>query len=96
MSEATASLDRIAAVLQEAGEVHHRVYRITDGADDDWASWYSEWLVEHSELPDLLGKRPVRSELTYILVKLDKDYTAEGPGEPWEDWYASRLIEHLA
>ena len=36
--------------------------------------------MEHSELPDLLGKKPVRSELTYILVKLDKDYTAEGHG----------------
>jgi len=29
----------IAALLQEAAETHHRVYRITDGTDDDWASW---------------------------------------------------------
>jgi hypothetical protein len=27
---------------------------------------------------------PVRSELTYLLVSLDKDYTASRPGEPWE------------
>ena len=29
---------RVSGLLHEAGEVHHVVYRITDGADDDWAS----------------------------------------------------------
>jgi hypothetical protein len=41
----------VAALLQEAAETHHRVYRITDGTDDDWASWYAEWLLDLSELP---------------------------------------------
>jgi len=41
----------IADLLHEAAETHHRVYRITDGADPDWASWYADWLIEHSELP---------------------------------------------
>ncbi len=61
------------------------MYRIVDGADDDWASWYAQWLIDLSELPDLLGARPVRSELVYLLVSLDKQYTAEAPGEPWGD-----------
>jgi hypothetical protein len=87
---------QISGLLHEVSETHHVVFRITDGADDDWASWYSDWLTQHSELPDLLGKRPVRSELTYMLVKLDKDYTAASPEEPWEDWYMARLIEHFA
>ncbi len=34
--------EAIAALLEEAAEVHHRVYRITDGTDDDWASWYAD------------------------------------------------------
>ena len=87
---------KISDLLHEAGETHHTVYRITDGEDPDWASWYSEWLAEHSELPDLLGQRPVRSELTYMLVKLDKDYATESPAEPWPEWYAARLIERFA
>jgi hypothetical protein len=87
---------QISELLHEAGETHHTVFRITNGADDDWASWYSEWLTQHSELPDLLPKKPVRSELTYMLVKLDRDYAAESPGEPWPDWYAARLIEHFS
>lgn len=88
-------IKRVAGLLHEAGETHHRVYRITDGADDDWASFYSDWLVNLSELADLLGSKPVRSELTYILVRLDKEYGEQTPEEPWPQWYAVRLAEHF-
>ena len=93
MSDSTAA---IAALLHEAGETHHQVFRIVDGADDDWASWYADWLVNLSELPDLLDRRPVRSELVYLLVLLDKEYTDAAPTEPWPDYYARRLIEHFS
>jgi len=66
-----------------------------DGADDDWASWYAWWLTNLSELPDLLTVKPVRSELTYLLVSLDKQYTAEQSGEPWESYYARRILSHF-
>jgi hypothetical protein len=91
-----ADIDRIAGLLQEVGDTHHQVFRITDGADEDWASWYSDWLVNLSELKDLLGRTPVRSELTYMLVRLDRDYTEQSPGEAWPRWYAVRLVEHFA
>jgi hypothetical protein len=87
--------EQISALLHEAGETHHRVFRIVDGADDDWASWYAQWLIELSELPDLLGARPVRSELIYLLVSLDKQYTAQAPGEPWEIYYARQILRHF-
>ena len=86
---------RISALLHEAAETHHIVYRITDGEDPDWASWYADWLVEHSELPDLLEVKPVRSELVYMLVRLDKRYTMDGPDEQWENYYARGLLEHF-
>jgi hypothetical protein len=76
---------KISDLLHEAGETHHTVFRIADGADDDWASWYSEWLVNLSELPELLGKRPVRSHLTHELVSLDREYGEASPDERWED-----------
>jgi hypothetical protein len=88
-------VDQISSLLREAGETHHRVFRIVDGADADWASWYAEWLIELSELPGLLGAKPVRSELIYLLVRLDKQYTAESPGEPWERYYARHIIDHF-
>jgi hypothetical protein len=86
----------VANLLREVAETHHRVYRITDGEDPDWASWYADWLVELSELPGLLGRTPVRSELVYLLVLLDKEVTARQPTTPWEDYYAERMIEHFA
>ena len=91
----TTALESISNLLHEAGETHHRVFRIVDGADDDWASWYADWLVSLSELPAALGVKPVRSELTYLLVSLDKQYTADGPAAPWEDYYAQRIADHF-
>ena len=61
---ASETVSRIAELLHEAAETHHVVYRITDGDDPDWASWYAGWLLELSELPDLLGARP-RSHLVH-------------------------------
>ncbi len=85
-------VESVSTLLHEASETHHRVFRITDGTDDDWASWYSDWLVKLSELPSLLGKAPVRSELTHVLVMLDKEYVQNQPTEPWESYYAARII----
>jgi hypothetical protein len=90
------NVDEISEVLQKAAETHHVVYAIVDGADDDWASWYADWLLELSELPQLLGTKPVRSELVYMLVKLGKEYAAESPDVSWRDYYAERLIAHFA
>lgn len=83
--------DRIARLLEEVAETHHRVYRITDGVDDDWASWYADWLIDLSELPDALGARPIRSHLVYALVQLDRDYARDEPTEPWPAYYTERL-----
>jgi hypothetical protein len=91
----TSKLESISSLLHEAGETHHRVFRIVDGADDDWASWYADWLVNLSELPDLVELKPVRSELVYLLVSLDKQYTTEHPAVPWEQYYAGRIIDHF-
>jgi hypothetical protein len=88
--------DSISALLHEAAETHHVVYRITDGVDEDWASWYADWLTRLSDLANLLGRGYVRSELTYLLVKLDKDYNEQAPAEKWEDFYARGLLEHFA
>ena len=87
---------KVSEVLHRAAETHHTVFGIVDGVDEDWASWYSEWLVNLSELPDLLGAKPVRSELTYKLVQLDKEYTNQRPDERWEERYARGLLEHFA
>jgi len=87
---------KISELLHEAGETHHTVYRIVDGADDDWATWYSNWLTTLSELPDILGAKLVRSKLTYMLVRLDREYVERQPEERWEDYYSEELVRHFA
>src|SRR5436305_9773059 len=92
----TGTLEQVSGLLHEAGETHHQVFRIVDGADDDWASWYADWLINLSELPDVLGTKPVRSELVYMLVRLDKEHSAGGIADSWEDYYARELVKHFA
>ncbi|HSF26510.1 MAG TPA: hypothetical protein VLC50_03235 [Actinomycetes bacterium] len=94
-TDVAARVEQVADLLHEAAETHHRVYRITDGADADWASWYADWLARLSELPEVLGREPVRAELTHELVAADHDYTATGATEPWEQFYAARLVRDL-
>jgi hypothetical protein len=89
-------VDRVTELLHEAAETHHRVYRIVDGDDADWASWYASWLIELSELPAELGTAPVRSHLVHALVELDREYVAAAPAERWEEWYAQRLRGRFA
>jgi hypothetical protein len=83
-------------LLHEAAETHHRVYRITDGTDDDWASWYADWLLTLSELPTLLDVRPVRSHLVHALVQLDRDHIAADTDERWQDFYARHLRQQFS
>jgi hypothetical protein len=87
---------RISDLLHEAAETHHTVFRITDGDDPDWASWYADWLLNLSELPKLLPTKPVRSHLVHALVELDRAYAASGASERWEDWYARDLLQRFA
>ena len=86
---------RVAAILHEAAETHHQVFRITEGADEDWATWYADWLVNLSELPAALGSTPVRSELTWALVQCGRDFASRGGEGAWEPFYARELLERF-
>jgi hypothetical protein len=83
--------DKLAALLHEAAETHHVVFRITDGQDPAWASWYADWLLNLSELRDVLGVSPVRSHLVHALVELDREFADSGSPGRLEDFYAERL-----
>jgi hypothetical protein len=97
MTQATNdAVQALSQLLHQAAETHHIVFAISDGDDPDWASWYADWLVNLSPLPHILGSRPVRSELTWLLVGLDREFTRDKPTQPWEDFYAQRVAQHFA
>jgi hypothetical protein len=54
------------------------------------------WLLELSELPDVLGAKPVRSHLVHALVQLDGDHAVASPAAPWEEVYAAELVARFA
>lgn len=91
----SATQARISALLREAADLHHRVWRTTDGVDPDWPSWYADWLTNHSELPALVQRRLVRSELTWVLVNLANEDEAGGGAGPWEERYAAGILRHF-
>jgi hypothetical protein len=86
---------RVSDLLREAGEVHHVVYRTTDGADDDWASFYADWLISHSEVPETLGRAPTRSHLVHELVESERAFADAAPPASWQDFYAERIVERF-
>jgi hypothetical protein len=49
-----------------------------------------------SRIGDLVGTKPVRSELTSLFVGLDKEYVQTKPSERWKEFYAARLVHHFA
>jgi hypothetical protein len=86
---------QVSDLLHEAGEVHHVVYRITDGSDDDWASFYADWLIDHSELSETLGRVPTRSHLVHELVESERAFNAAERQARWEDFYANRIVDRF-
>ena len=95
MTQTNDAAEAVRELLHQAAETHHIVFAISDGDDPDWASWYADWLVNLSALPRMLGVRPVRSELTWLLVGLDREYTRDKPGVAWEQFYAERMLQHF-
>jgi len=86
---------QISDLLQEVSETHHPGFPDRGWGDDDWASWYADWLINLSELPTLLGAKPVRSELVYLLVALDKDYTSGKQDQSWPAFYTPKVLSHF-
>jgi hypothetical protein len=74
---------QISAPLHQTAETDRVVLAISDGTDADCAAWYADWLANLSSIGELLGVRPVRSELTYVLVGLDKEYALQNPTAEW-------------
>jgi hypothetical protein len=87
-------IQKIADILHLCGETHHTVYKKVEGNDPEWALWYAEWLMTLSDLPELIPNMKTESELAYMLVKLDKEYTENKPEEKWPMYYAKVLSEN--
>jgi len=85
------SKQELAAGLKETAQAHHEAYRESDGFDPEWASWYAPYL--QTRIGDRLGRSLTRSELTYLLIKAQREHDAAGGGSQWPESYAGVLLE---
>ena len=90
MADSRISANRLAELLKRTGDAHHTAYAATDGADPEWASWYSGHL--QTLLGDGLGRSITRSEIVYLLCKAQKDQDSSGSTEPWTNYYANLML----
>lgn len=83
---------RLATTLARAKDVHGVVAQRTGGADPEWALFYAWWLINWSDLPELLGATPGLGELTARLVSLDAAYRSVPRDQAWPEFYARDLL----
>jgi len=81
----------LAQLLVETGNAHHEAYSDSNGVDPEWASWYAPYL--QSRLGGRLGRKVTRSELTYLIVRADREHQATEDAPPWPDLYAWVLLK---
>ncbi len=85
--------DRLAQAFERAEAVHAVIAERTGGVDADWALFYAWWLLNWSDFPEALGRRPSLAELTVELTRLDARYRAGGADKPWPRAYADWLVQ---
>jgi len=85
----------LAALLAQTETAHgaYEARELGGRRDDDWATWYAAYLLEHG-LPGLLGgaRPPTAADLGAVLARLDADYRRDRPPETWPAYYAQRIV----
>lgn len=84
------SQSELAQLITAAGQAHHAAYIESDGVDPDWPMYSAGYLEAH--VGDRLGRRASRSELTFLLVKAQREHDALDDVSPFDAYYASVLL----
>ncbi len=82
---------KLADLLSEAAEAHHHYETdVLKQADNDWAGWYAEYLMQHGAANAL--PRPLAvDQLAARLSEYAAAFEAQKPAGSWQDFYAERL-----
>lgn len=86
--------EELQALLVETGRKHHEAYRDSDGADPEWAQWYAAYV--QARIWDRLGRLLSRSELTYLLIRGDREARSSADPSQWPVIYTRLLREAAA
>ena len=86
--------DKVAGLLVETGNAHHKAFEATEGADLDWPIWYAEYARD--KFAERFGLGFTKSQLIYCLMKADTEHQARSPESDWSGFYAREIVEHCA
>ncbi len=73
-------------------ESYRGIHPGSDGKGDHWQTWYTRWLLDVSDLPELLGFKPQPDELKKILLDLDEEYPIDDPALSWQEYMGKQLF----
>ena len=74
-------------------ESYRGIHPGSDGKGDNWQVWYSKWLLDVSDLPELLGYKPQSDDLQQKLLLLDKQYGELNSTVDWPEFMARGLFK---
>lgn len=83
--------ENVVALLMETGKNHHVAFKESGGVDPEWPLWYADHL--HEPLGNILNTKLTKSEIIYLLMKLEKQRMANDPEAEWPKYYAKILVD---
>lgn len=91
-------IEAITALLGEAEEAHgaYETTELKGVYDDEWPSWYAEYVVEHG-IGERFGHDVTPDRLAEFLASSFADYEQADPKptEPWAAYTARRIATEL-
>lgn len=90
----TETVTALANLFEATGHAHHAAFSETDGADDNWAIWYAEYL--RPRLRDLVGVDRVEQDIVAWLVRTEHERAARAADAPWPVYYARSFANAYA
>jgi hypothetical protein len=82
--------------LQAVAFAHHQEFHELDHTDPNWSLWYAAWLLNESEVSDILTPHFGVSQLSALLHRLDGRHKHAYDKHVWADLFATEIAPHVS
>ena len=86
-------VEQLTTLFEEAGSAHHEAFAHVDGADEQWAEWYAEYLLP--KLSSVLGDEVTVERIASHLADFESERQRESPDAAWAEFYAAAMARRL-
>ena len=85
----------ISQALQAVDFSYRQEFHDLDHTDPNWSMWYAQWLLNDSEISELLAPYFGENQLAHMLHRLDGKYTSHYADESWCNLFATEIAAHI-